>query len=288
MSRPRAATSVATRKSISPALNASSAVGALRLVEVAVDVAGVQPDALHLAAQARDLALAVAEDDRLGDVLALDQPPQRLELLARRHDQQVVVDARRPWSPAAPPATSSGSVRKASARRRISAGMVAENISVWRRRLTRLTIRSTSGHEAHVEHAVGLVDDQDRDAAEQHLAALELVEQAAGRRDQHVHAAIQPAPLLVHADAADQQRHGEVEVLAVGLEVVRRSGSRARASGSGSASAACAPWPGRTRGARSSAARRRPSCRCRSGRCRAGRARPGSPGSRVPGSAWAP
>ena len=45
------------------------------------------------------------------------------------------------------------------------------------------------GDEAHVEHAVGLVDDQDLDAGQQQLAALEMVEQAAGGGDQHVDAA---------------------------------------------------------------------------------------------------
>jgi hypothetical protein len=50
---------------------------------------------------------------------------------------------------------------------------------------------------------------------------LELIEQPAGSGDQHVDAAIEPAPLLVHADAADQQGHRQVEMLAVGLEVGR-------------------------------------------------------------------
>ena len=45
------------------------------------------------------------------------------------------------------------------------------------------------GNEAHVEHAVGFVDHQQLDAGEQEPSALEMVEQAAGRRDQHVDAA---------------------------------------------------------------------------------------------------
>ena len=74
--------------------------------------------------------------------------------------------------------------------------------------------------EAHVEHPVGLVDDQRLDAHQQHLAAVELVHQAARRRDQHVDAALQQRFLVLEADAADQQRHRQFEVLAILLEVL--------------------------------------------------------------------
>src|SRR3546814_7072316 len=47
------------------------------------------------------------------------------------------------------------------------------------------------GHEAHVEHAVGLVDHQDLHVGEQDLAALEEVDESTRRGDQHVDAAIQ-------------------------------------------------------------------------------------------------
>ena len=55
------------------------------------------------------------------------------------------------------------------------------------------------GDEAHVEHAVGLVDDEDLDAGQQDAAALELVEHAAGRRDQDVGAAVELLVLVVEA-----------------------------------------------------------------------------------------
>ncbi|MGY3410177.1 hypothetical protein ACVWZV_006290 [Bradyrhizobium sp. GM5.1] len=45
------------------------------------------------------------------------------------------------------------------------------------------------GNEAHVQHAVGFVDDEQLDAGEQQAAALRVVEQAAGSGDQHVDAA---------------------------------------------------------------------------------------------------
>ena len=75
------------------------------------------------------------------------------------------------------------------------------------------------GDEAHVEHAVGFVDHQQFDAGEQQASALGMVEQAAGRRDQHVDAAHQLGVLIVERNAADDQRDVELVVLAVFLEM---------------------------------------------------------------------
>src|ERR1700722_6976576 len=69
------------------------------------------------------------------------------------------------------------------------------------------------GDETHVEHAIGLVDDEELDAAEQEPSALVMVEQAAGRRDQHVAAAHQLGVLIVERDAADDQRDVELVVV---------------------------------------------------------------------------
>ena len=80
------------------------------------------------------------------------------------------------------------------------------------------------GDEAHVEHAVGFVDDEDVDLAEHQLAALEMVEQAARRGDQHIDAAIELLVLVVERDAADQQRHRKLVVLAVALEALGHLG----------------------------------------------------------------
>lgn len=76
------------------------------------------------------------------------------------------------------------------------------------------------GDETHVEHAVGLVDDEDLDAAHQELAALEMVEQAAGRADQHIGAALELAVLVFEGNAADQEGDVEAVVLAVFLEIL--------------------------------------------------------------------
>ena len=67
------------------------------------------------------------------------------------------------------------------------------------------------GDETHVEHAVGFVDHQELDAGEQQLAALQMIEQAAGRRDQHVDAAHQLVVLVAERNAADEE--GDVELV---------------------------------------------------------------------------
>ena len=76
------------------------------------------------------------------------------------------------------------------------------------------------GDEAHVEHAVGLVDDEDLDAGQKQPPALEMIEQSAGRGDQHVGAAGDDLVLLVEGDAADQQREVQLMVDAVAREAV--------------------------------------------------------------------
>ena len=76
------------------------------------------------------------------------------------------------------------------------------------------------GDEAHVEHAVGLVDDEDLDAGQQQLAALEMVEQAAGSGDQHVDAARDLGVLVAEGHAADEERHAETLLHAVFVEAL--------------------------------------------------------------------
>ena len=60
----------------------------------------------------------------------------------------------------------------------------------------------------------------------QQLAALEMVEQAAGRRDHHIGAAIELAVLVVIGHAADQKRDGELVALAEDLEMLGDLGGK--------------------------------------------------------------
>ena len=72
-----------------------------------------------------------------------------------------------------------------------------------------------SGNEAHVEHAVGFVDDQDLDRVEEQAAALGEIEQAAGGCDDDVGAARDLGLLIAERDAADQKREVQLVVDAV-------------------------------------------------------------------------
>ncbi len=57
--------------------------------------------------------------------------------------------------------------------------------------------------EAHVEHPVGLVEHQELEAFELRVRLAEMVQQAAGRRDDDVDAAAEGVLLRSHADAAE-------------------------------------------------------------------------------------
>ena len=77
------------------------------------------------------------------------------------------------------------------------------------------------GDEPHVEHPVRLVDHQQLASAEQNFPAFEQVHQSARRGDQHIHTFVQCFELVAHLHAADQQRHLEIVVGAILLEILR-------------------------------------------------------------------
>ncbi len=72
--------------------------------------------------------------------------------------------------------------------------------------------------EAHVEHAVGFVDDQDLDRVQEQAAASGEIEQAARGCDDHVGAARDLGLLIAERDAADQQRKVQLVVDSVFAE----------------------------------------------------------------------
>ena len=63
--------------------------------------------------------------------------------------------------------------------------------------------------EAHVEHAVGLVENEEFDLAEIDISHLEMCEHAAGSGDYHLGAAAQGALLLCEAGAVGAAVYGE-------------------------------------------------------------------------------
>ena len=85
---------------------------------------------------------------------------------------------------------------------RISSGKVAENSRFWRFCRQQREDLADVVDEAHVEHAVGLVQHQDLDLAQVDGLLLHVVEQPARGGDDDVDAAAQRIDLRLHADAA--------------------------------------------------------------------------------------
>ena len=78
--------------------------------------------------------------------------------------------------------------------------------------------------EAHVEHAVGFVEDEPFDRGQVDGALLHVVEQAPRGGDDDVDAAAQGVDLRTHADAAEDRRRFRADVLAVGAHAVLHLG----------------------------------------------------------------
>ena len=74
-------------------------------------------------------------------------------------------------------------------------------------------------HEAHVEHAVDLVEDEDFDVVEFDGALLHVVEQAAGGSDEDIDPFLEPVALSAVADAAVDEETAEAGVAAVFFEL---------------------------------------------------------------------
>ena len=99
-----------------------------------------------------------------------------LAVAVDRVDELATVSAAVPWR-----ATSivSGSLRIEPARRLMSSLNVAENSSVCLRFEQQVEDPADVGHEAHVQHPVRLVEDEDLDLAEVGRALADEVEQPA-------------------------------------------------------------------------------------------------------------
>ena len=108
-----------------------------------------------------------------------------------------------------------------SARAAISGGMVAEKNSDWRCRGSACDHPAHVVDEAHVEHPVGLVEDEHLEPLEADVALAHQVEQPAGRGDEDVDAARHRLDLRVLADAAEDHRAPERQVAAIGREARR-------------------------------------------------------------------
>ena len=94
----------------------------------------------------------------------------------------------------------------------IGGGIVALKKSVWRAVRQVAQHPADVGEEAHVEHPVGLVEHEVLEAGQLRVRVPEVIEQPAGRRDDHVDAAAERVLLRAHADAAEHRRAGDRRV----------------------------------------------------------------------------
>ena len=69
--------------------------------------------------------------------------------------------------------------------------------------------------EAHVEHAVSLIDHHDLHAGQQQFATLEMIKQSARGSNQHVNTAVDQLVLIAEGNAADQQSLGQLGVFGI-------------------------------------------------------------------------
>ena len=220
--------------------------GAGRLVHVAMQRADGKAVLLQRFVQQRHFAFAVAEDDRVLEVLGVAQEaPQRLALIVR-----LAADADLELCHARSCGRGPGDFDLL--------GIMQEGFGDTRdfRRHRRGEEQRLAGEgdqfadtldigdEAHIQHAVGFIDDQQFDAGEEETAALGMVEQPAGSCDQNVDAARQFGILIAKRYAADQKRDVEFLAGAVFVETLlhlRRELARrlqdqgARHSGAGAA-----------------------------------------------------
>ena len=135
--------------------------------------------------------------------------------------------------------------------------------------------------EAHVEHAIGLVEHQHLDLGEIHAALLRKIEEPAGSRHQDVAAAAQGGDLRIDAHAAEYLVGAQLHVLAVVARALShlcgKLAGRGQHQRAGRAAGAVAPH--RRRDAAEWAARNPRFCRFRFGRRQAHRGRRAPPES---------
>ena len=98
--------------------------------------------------------------------------------------------------------------------------MVAEKNSVCRLTGSLADDFADVVDKAHVQHAVGLVEDEKLDLSELQAVALHEIKQAAGRCHQDLDALHDRANLTPHRYAADRERGSQAQVTAIGIEAV--------------------------------------------------------------------
>ena len=202
--------------------------GAVALVQIAVDRGRVIAMRFQRLGKDVHIGLAVAEDDGVGQRLALavDDGAQQFALLLRGlilagggQLDQLLGDR----------LAGGGLTRDLDPFGGVQEG-VGDPLDLGRhggaeeQRLTgegrQLEDAFDIGDETHVQHPVGLVHDHDLHAGQQQLAAFEMVQQPARGRDQHIDATVDQLVLFRKRHTADQQRLGQAGMLGIDVEIL--------------------------------------------------------------------
>ena len=222
MSRPRAATSVATSRSACAVAKAAHDAVALPLLHAAVERFGAVAVRVEHLDERIDLEPRAAEHERRVRILGLEDAFERCRLVRPRHDVGNLADARQL-------AGGRRFARDREARRILQVPLGnRQDPRRHRRREERRLPFSGRGledgveilGEAHVEHLVGFVQDQHVEPIQLQRAAPDVVERAAGRGDDDVGAALERADLLEHRRAAverEDRQPAAARVLVHGL-----------------------------------------------------------------------
>ena len=205
MSRPRAATSVATRTRISPALNASRAFVRSDCARSRVD--GRRGDAVPVQPrrQPRRGELRAGEHEHLAPVALDDQVGEQLLLAVAVDRVDELADG-----------LGGGAVAGDLDRLRVREDRAREALDVvregGREQQGLLAVGqqvqdpADVGHEAHVQHPVRLVEDEDLHLGQVRGALADEVQEAARRGDEDLDAGEQLLDLRVERDAAVDDR----------------------------------------------------------------------------------
>ena len=165
-----------------------------------MDGGGPDPLALELLDEAVGAALGADEDEGLGGAPA--DGGRHLDLVHLVDLEEAVLHGLDGGGGPRPPRGGRGRCRWRRTRRSTSPSRVAEKSIVWWRLLDPAQHPVDLGQEAHVGHAVGLVEDDHLDVGHRDLAAVGEVDEPAGGGDDDVDALVELLDLALDVGAA--------------------------------------------------------------------------------------
>ena len=212
------------------------------LTHVPLQGHGAVPHGVEVARQAPRSVLRPQEHDRAHEVGLGQQVPQQRRLLALLHGVEGVVDGLGRRRVGQLDRVGLVEQRVGEAADLARHGGREEQVLATRRELGQDPL--DVGQEAHVEHVVRLVEDQDLDAVELGVPLAHQVEQATGAGHDDLGPSAQPLDLGVLVHAPEDRDRAHARVLGEGLELaVDLDGELARGREDQGARVPAAPLP---------------------------------------------